>query len=206
MIRISTSLPPHTRKRRSNTRYYRIGWNDSNSLSNTNQLYLFVENRNRIFDMPFCMSFVNPIGSEFSLANQLQSLICKSRFTMKEESSTPIPHKMKDYIICHRCGKQVRPIGEERLLVRNGITTCRECLLFLEKNGRRSISPSHTALSPSLRLDPRPRLRGCECVPHAMWKVVRRPVGRPRLQPIIAVFVRHNSTLSLLRHLQAKPL
>ncbi|KAK8792271.1 hypothetical protein WA171_002523 [Blastocystis sp. BT1] len=95
-------------------------------------------------------------------------------------------------IICHRCGCSVKPIGEEHQLVRNGITTCRDCLLFVEKN----------ALSSSMKYDAIQKFKGSECVPHAKWKAVRRPVGRPRIQPIIAVFVYHKATMSLLHHLQ----
>jgi len=105
-------------------------------------------------------------------------------------------------IICHRCGCSVKPIGEEHQLVRNGITTCRDCLLFVEKNGMSfSLSP-WVALSSSMKYDAIQKFKGSECVPHAKWKAVRRPVGRPRIQPIIAVFVYHKATMSLLHHLQ----
>ena len=105
-------------------------------------------------------------------------------------------------IICHRCGCTVKPIGEEHLLVKNGITTCRECLLFVEKNGNSYNPTPFVALSSSMKYDAIQKFKGSECVPHSKWKAVRRPVGRPRIQPIIAVFVYHKATISLLHHLQ----
>ena len=45
------------------------------------------------------------------------------------------PHPVTDEVVCHRCGQIVTPTEEEPLVVNHGITTCSECLLFIEKNG-----------------------------------------------------------------------
>ena len=107
-------------------------------------------------------------------------------------------------IYCHRCGCTVKPVGDEICVVRNNITICRDCHIFVEKNGRALARSPWEVLSMSGKYDTISKLKGNECVPHAKWKTVRRPVGRPRIQPIIAIFLYHRNTLSLLPHLKGE--
>ena len=114
------------------------------------------------------------------------------------------PESTTEEILCHRCGNVVMPREDEPFVVKHGMTTCPDCLLFIEKNGTTSNIPWYLALAAGMKYEAIQRFRGSECVPHAKWKAVRRPVGRPRIQPTIAVFIYHKTTLSLLYNRKIK--
>lgn len=51
------------------------------------------------------------------------------------------PESTTEEVLCHRCGNVVMPREDEPFVVKHGMTTCPDCLLFIEKNGTTSNTP-----------------------------------------------------------------